>query len=69
MGVERQTAKVNWLTSLAMIVTAGTFYRSRKLLKEISATQISDLLVRYGLMNETKHSMNIIGKPVKKQVG
>jgi hypothetical protein len=52
-----------------MIVMAGTFYRGRKVLKEISATQIKDLLVKYGLMNDTKNTMNIIGRPLKKQVG
>lgn len=48
---------------------AGAFYRGRRLLKEISATQLKDLLVKYGLMNENKNGMNIVGRPLKKQVG
>lgn len=36
MGVERQGAKVNWLSSFAMIVMAGTFYRMRGVFRKIS---------------------------------
>jgi hypothetical protein len=50
MGVERQTAKVNWITSLGMIVMAGTFYRLRGVLKRLQGVQVRDLLVRSGML-------------------
>jgi hypothetical protein len=69
MGVERQTAKVNWLTSLGMIVLAGTFYRARKLTTNLSGIQIKALLIRYGLMGEPPAHKTIVGKPLKNQIG
>jgi hypothetical protein len=69
MGVERQTAKVNWLSSLAMIVTAGTLYRVRNLTKSLSATQIKDILAKYGFMNSAGKYSAIVGQQVKGKVG
>ena len=54
MGVERQTAKVNWITSLAMIVMAGTFYRLRGVAKKLSVVQVRDLMVRAGMLLKGK---------------
>lgn len=69
MGVERQTARVNWLTSLGMIVAAGTFYRARKLMKNLSAIQIKDFLVKYGFMGEPPAHNIIVSRPIKSQIG
>jgi hypothetical protein len=69
MGVERQTAKVNWLTSLGMIVAAGTFYQARKLSKNLSALQIKDFLIKYGFMNAPPSHKIIVPKSIKNQVG
>lgn len=69
MGVERQTAKVNWLTSLGMIVLAGTFYRARKLTKNLSGIQIKEILIRHGLMGGPPAHKIIVGRPIKNQVG
>ncbi len=55
MGVERQSAKVNWITSFAMIVAAGTLFRAKRMMKHISNTQIRDLLIRFGLINRPIH--------------
>lgn len=48
MGVERQGAKVNWLTSLAMIVMAGTFYRIRNITKSFTALKLKEILIKVG---------------------
>lgn len=48
MGVERQGAKVNWITSFALIVMAGTFYRMRNFLQNMSKYQIKDLREKAG---------------------
>jgi hypothetical protein len=40
MGVERQGAKLNWITSFAMIILAGTIYRFKNINKKISKVQM-----------------------------
>jgi hypothetical protein len=57
MGVERQTAKVNWITSLAMVVMAGTFYRFRNLLRIASKWQVKDLREKAGHLYERKQDL------------
>lgn len=69
MGVERQTAKVNWITSLAMIVAAGTFYRARKMTKHLSSLQIKEFMIKYGFMPNPHTHHNIVGRPLKNQIG
>jgi hypothetical protein len=69
MGVERQAAKVNWLTSLGMIVAAGTFYRVRKINKSLSSIQIKDFLVKYGFMGEPVAYQAIVTRSLSNQVG
>lgn len=54
MGVERQTAKINWITSLAMIVMAGTFYRLRNVIKNISKWTVKDIRTMAGQIYQPK---------------
>lgn len=65
MGVERQAAKINWLTSLGMIVAAGTFYRVRNMSKSLSSIQIKDFLINHGFMSQQSHHNLIVGRPLK----
>jgi hypothetical protein len=69
MGVERQTAKVNWLTSIGMVVAAGTFYRARKMMKNVSAIQIKDFMIKHGFMGEPPAHKIIVSRPIKDQIG
>ena len=52
MGVERQGAKINWFTSLALVVMAGTFYRLRNIFGKVSKIQIKELRAKAGLIYE-----------------
>jgi hypothetical protein len=69
MGVERQTAKLNWLTSLGMIVMAGTLYRVRKVTKHLSSSRVKDLMIRYGFISEPVNHNIIVGRPINTQTG
>ena len=61
MGVERQTAKMNWISSFGMIVLAGTLFRINKLKANVSKTQVKDMLVKYGLINKPVKCKMIVG--------
>lgn len=54
MGVERQTAKINWITSLTMVVMAGTFYRLRNVMKKLTQMQVKDLREMTGHIYQSK---------------
>lgn len=69
MGVERQTAKMNWLASMGMIVMAGTLYRMRNLTKSLNSRQIKDILEKYGLMSGGIKHRSIVGLQPKGLVG
>lgn len=60
MGVERQTAKINWMSSVAMVVIAGTFYRLRNSMKTISKWTVKDLRARAGQLYQRKHELQTI---------
>lgn len=55
MGVERQNAKINWITSLTMVVIAGTFYRLRNVMKKLTQMQVKDLREMTGHIYQPKH--------------
>jgi hypothetical protein len=69
MGVERQTAKLNWLTSFGMIVMAGTLYRVRKVTKHMSSSRVKDLMIKYGFVAEPTNHNIIVGRPINTQAG
>jgi hypothetical protein len=48
MGVERQAAKINWITSLAMIVAGGTLFRLRNVARQLSKLHVRELRERAG---------------------
>ena len=67
MGVERQAAKVNWLTSMAMIVMAGTVFRMGKWMGKINKVKISELQERAGLILKGKpQQLTIVPKPASR---
>jgi hypothetical protein len=58
------------MTSLAMIVMAGTFYRLRNVTKYLSKTQINDLMIKMGFQHSAKQEMpSIIPRPLNKSPG
>lgn len=67
--MERQTAKMNWLASMGMIVMAGTLYRMRSLTKSLNSRQIKEILEKYGLMNGAVKNKSIVGMQPKGIVG
>lgn len=70
MGVERQAAKVNWITSMAMIVTAGTLFRLRRLTKSLTSVKAKELLVKLGMVQETKPRFpTIVGPKISEKPG
>lgn len=70
MGVERQGAKINWLTSLALVVAAGTFYRLRNLTQLLSRTQVKDLMIKLGLLHPPRlHQTAILPRPPTTSIG
>ena len=65
MGVERQGARINWLSSIAMIVMAGTAYRMRNVFKKIGNITVRDMKEKAGLMYRvTPQQLSIVPKPV-----
>lgn len=65
MGVERQGAKVNWLSSIAMIVMAGTAFRMRNMFKKIGNVKVNDVKEKIGLMYRgPPQQKSIVPKPV-----
>jgi len=70
MGVERQGAKVNWLSSIAMVVAAGTAFRMRNTFRKIGNIKVSELKERAGLLYRgPPQQPSIVPKPVNTQPG
>ena len=69
MGVERQAAKINWITSLAMIVTAGTVFRVTGLFSKFKKISVKEMKERAGLMYGAKVQKGIVPLPVSAKPG
>ena len=69
MGVERQAAKINWLTSLAMIVTAGTLFRFSRLFSKFKKVTVKEMKEKAGLMYGAKVQRGIVPRPVSQKPG
>lgn len=66
MGVERQTIKINWITSLGLVVLAGSFYRFRKIIHNLTSAQVRNILIKYGFHNIPRDTQLFVGRPLKK---
>lgn len=69
MGVERQTAKMNWISSFGMIVAAGTLFRIKRIMKSVSKTQVKDIMERYGFTNSQVKENVIVRQKIKEEIG
>ena len=69
MGVERQAAKINWITSLAMIVTAGTLFRMTGLFSKFKNISVKEMKEKAGLMYGAQVQRGIVPRPVSSKPG